>query len=905
MRAIAMLSWILLVGCDGSSGTDGKDGADGAPGAPGADGAAGQNGEDGLNGVDGVDGQDGQDGQDGKDGEDGEDGLGVEIDAFHGTDAMLSSGDFAEGKFYADLTIDDATADASGQVTVDFTVLDEEGLAVVGITSINATVAKLEPPATDESFNRWVSYIYRVQEVTGSDLGDWPNPDGTQAEQAYRESSGTLTDHGDGTYTYVYATDISSVVTPVDKTVIDYERSLTHRVALELGGSDSATADASFDFVPDGSAITETRDIVDTTVCQSCHGIEFSAHGGDRLSVGDCVTCHQPGTWDPQGGETVDMKVMIHKIHAGSSLASIPGEDGQVWDDPETAEDETADNGEYAIWGYGNAKTEWWDVGFPAEIANCTKCHTGTLADVDNWKNVPSRDACGSCHDDVDFTTGLNHSGGAQDTDDDCAVCHHPDTESYAISVADAHDFLTNDPRNIPEFDVDVSISPPLNKSYYEDGEAPLLTIVINEDGAPIDHTTILQDLDGAEGCTVADDPCPTRDGNFDHVYLMVHGPRGQRAPVLTTPARLEVLSLSAGPFDLTAKGATLELVFDGGEDIKSTYDTMEADVSIDVASGVFVDLGAATADEISTWLNADAAFYDRAFAYVNESGLVAIRDRKLGSFPVIELVESEVATQVFGGAKILTIAPTAYYVKADVKQFSDPALNDPKATWSTGNITYALDPVDDLAPGTYVASMEIADAGRIDDDNYRAPSVTWITFQVGQADGELPPADNCDECHQNVEGDGLVFDPARHYKLLGQDAIDQCGACHDYTDRDPTGDAWAGAYPISRRVHAVHYGAHLTYPVDTVGHDDVPAGRFWNIEFPQDIRYCDQTCHRPETTSGTWKTAPARVPCMGCHDSDAAVAHMTIMTVDPTPESPWSGDEQEACEVCHASADE
>src|SRR4029453_4765668 len=235
-----------------------------------------------------------------------------------------------------------------------------------------------------------------------------------------------------------------------------------------------------------------------------------------------------------------------------------------VWDDPATSEDESADNGEYAIWGYGNSKAEWWDVGFPPGIPNCTKCHTGTLANVDNWKEVPSRDACGSCHDDVDFASGLNHPGGAQDSDDDCAVCHHPDPESYAISVVDAHDFLTSDPRNIPEFDVDLSMSSPANKTYYVDGEAPLVTIVINEDGAPIDHTTVLQDLDGAEGCTLSDDPCPPGDGYFDHIYLMVHGPRGQRAPVLTYPARLEAISTSAGPFDLSATRGAPPPVFGG-----------------------------------------------------------------------------------------------------------------------------------------------------------------------------------------------------------------------------------------------------------------------------------------------------------------------------------------------------
>ena len=36
-------------------------------------------------------------------------------------------------------------------------------------------------------------------------------------------------------------------------------------------------------------------------------------------------------------------------------------------------------------------------------IQNCTKCHQGTGEDVDNWKEVPSRAVCGSCHDNVDF----------------------------------------------------------------------------------------------------------------------------------------------------------------------------------------------------------------------------------------------------------------------------------------------------------------------------------------------------------------------------------------------------------------------------------------------------------------------------------------------------------------------
>jgi hypothetical protein len=43
-----------------------------------------------------------------------------------------------------------------------------------------------------------------------------------------------------------------------------------------------------------------------------------------------------------------------------------------------------------------------------------------------------------------------------------------------------------------------------------------------------------------------------------------------------------------------------------------------------------------------------------------------------------------------------------------------------------------------------------------------------------------------------------------------------------------------------------------------------------------------------------------ARLPCGGCHDSDAAASHMRLQTYDPTPTNPWSGDEVESCTVCH-----
>ncbi len=42
---------------------------------------------------------------------------------------------------------------------------------------------------------------------------------------------------------------------------------------------------------------------------------------------------------------------------------------------------------------------------YTQDARNCTRCHDGSLsAQGDNWKNRPSIEACGSCHDNVYFT---------------------------------------------------------------------------------------------------------------------------------------------------------------------------------------------------------------------------------------------------------------------------------------------------------------------------------------------------------------------------------------------------------------------------------------------------------------------------------------------------------------------
>jgi hypothetical protein len=254
------------------------------------------------------------------------------------------------------------------------------------------------------------------------------------------------------------------------------------------------------------------------------------------------------------------------------------------------------------------------------------------------------------------------------------------------------------------------------------------------------------------------------------------------------------------------------------------------------------------------------------------------------------------VATAVFAGNTDVQ-AVGGSYPRNDITQHADPADDDPKAAWTTGAITYTLDPVDDLEPGSYVASVEIADRGRVTMTNYKTPSVGWVTFQVGMATQEPLVADRCNACHQGPDGQGYVLDFPRHNKLFTNDAVDGCAACHDYQNRHATGE-WSGGQPISRRTHAVHNGSNLNYPLTTVAHEESVNGRNWDITFPQDIRHCE-ACHS-SATSGTWATNAARTPCSGCHDSIEATAHMDIMTWDPTPLDPFSGDEDESCQACH-----
>jgi OmcA/MtrC family decaheme c-type cytochrome len=303
----------------------------------------------------------------------------------------------------------------AGPPVVKFALADQTGAPVQGLSAsdLGFAIAQLVP-GQNGSASQWNSYIYGTVTPGTCPVGvtACATAPTTQA-MVESASSGTLVDHGDGTYQYTFAKDITT-----DPNVV-YDPTLTHRVGFEIRGLAQANNGA-YTFQPSTGATTGifSREIVDTATCDSCH-TQLSAHGGARVEVQYCVMCHNPGTTDPYSANTLDMKVMAHKIHSGNTLPSI-----QTATVPNTTP--TLGQG-YWIVGHGAALSNFNTLLYPQDTRNCVTCHVQdhpNLTEAANFKTVPTMAACGACHDTVNFATGANHGPNIVANDTQCATCH-------------------------------------------------------------------------------------------------------------------------------------------------------------------------------------------------------------------------------------------------------------------------------------------------------------------------------------------------------------------------------------------------------------------------------------------------------------------------------------------------
>lgn len=476
MRAIAFVSAaMLLAACSGPAGKDGlpctvKDNGDGTATISCPDGTtvtvsngtAGQNGQNGQNGMNGMNGTDGTscsvttnpdagtktivctDGTsilvtDGTNGTNGTDANAI-VDFTKLTAFELSEDDFQ-------VAVQSVSNDP--RPVVQFTVKNRKGQAVKNIPVTHfggIALLQLVPGVPTMAGNGlgndlWVSHISNCATCTAS------------TESA---SSTSLVDHADGSYTYTFVKDV------VNPTAFDggmavagvaFDAMAVHRFALRLGDPANDVAgvrvnsyrpvDVTVDYIPaTGANVDGQNDKVNTANCLTCHtqfragalniGGTVAFHGGQRYDVRYCVVCHNSqrkfagnniagnavipeptiavnGTMTPPAGRTnisvvrgeavIDLPIFIHKIHSGENLFL---------------------KGNYA--GVGNEINEF---NFPQDIRNCTKCHSNA-AKADNWKLRPSRKACNSCHDQVNYVTGIGHGplNIAAADDNTCVLCH-------------------------------------------------------------------------------------------------------------------------------------------------------------------------------------------------------------------------------------------------------------------------------------------------------------------------------------------------------------------------------------------------------------------------------------------------------------------------------------------------
>ena len=364
------------------------------------------------------------------------------------------------------ITVDSVTI-ASPPV-VEFTVTNEDGIGFPGLTGsdLRFNIAKLIPGFPTQ----WQNYIVRVRDgaVQGTQERNLQCPDPNTGGQ-----KDCLDDHGDGTYTYTFATDITNVPCPAPCTDADgnplnlsYQPGQTHRLSIQQGNRDLPLANAVFDFVPAGGPVTSMREIVKTANCNECHD-KITAHGS-RFEMRLCVTCHNPGSWIKNADSTtttVDFKVMIHKIHRGEDLPS----------------------GSYAVGSH-----DFSDIVFPQDIRNCTKCHDGDDPDTpqgNNWQLVPSMEACGSCHEDIDFSKDGSgtpphepggHSGGVVTSNSECTICHKDG--GLAGSVAESHTVPGKAERAFFQFNILTICGKPVDQDpMCAEGSSPTVTFSVED----------------------------------------------------------------------------------------------------------------------------------------------------------------------------------------------------------------------------------------------------------------------------------------------------------------------------------------------------------------------------------------------------------------------------------------
>ncbi|HQR46100.1 MAG TPA: OmcA/MtrC family decaheme c-type cytochrome [Thermoanaerobaculia bacterium] len=291
------------------------------------------------------------------------------------------------------MTINGVTNLVSGQKpVVDFTITDDFGnpLDRTGATTPGVVTVRFAPAV-------WDGLFYTNLIVSGG------NPS--------RDTAGTWQTVSDGRYLYTFATALPSFDATKPITLFAGAR----RTMTDILGKDYFVNTFKDGYSPDLKTTATTWGVTTTAKCNQCHN-PLSLHGGNYFEVKACAICHNPNNMTSASNAAFNGQLFWHKIHAGIDPTVGP-------------------------------------VTYPQDIRNCTTCHDTASPMSYTWftqlpnrgtaaNSGPTRAACGSCHADVNFATGKNHSPQnlPQANDNACGDCHVPQGDlEWDASVIGAH----------------------------------------------------------------------------------------------------------------------------------------------------------------------------------------------------------------------------------------------------------------------------------------------------------------------------------------------------------------------------------------------------------------------------------------------------------------------------------
>lgn len=818
----------------------------------------------------------------------------------------------------------------------------------------------------------------------------------------------TAVDNGDGSYTYTFPALPETYLAPYNDTASfdeddgeltgqpledgTYTLALWFRWSYSVAGaSHEEVGTKTLDFLIGSTPQAfSPRQVVRTENCNRCH-TEIQFHGGSRRTNEMCVLCHTAGAEDRNTngatpGATIEWKVMIHKLHNGAHLPSVLG----VTTNPDGTRKYDATPEPYQLVGFGDEVTDYSEVRFPvwpnlaspmprdagfsllnsgqqslenemrSGATNCSVCHGDPDGDDGALEapaqgsfafSKPTRNACGSCHDDWVhdqlYTSNLQTMP-AQNDDLACTICHGASGDALAVEDAHLHPLLD------PEF------ATGLNFTVLAISEAG----AANMDGTvdPGEKVAVTFTITDAEGAEVA------ASGVNSH-NIMISGPSenlnavtpawsipsskltGSQPYTINVPMRVyfEQIGVATGGADVFVSdftphwNATSHLTvvyeltgFTGGGGSTTLAAAVNAPVNyIDVVSAtnfarndfVAIDFNGSveylqiqTVEGNRLWFSSPATTgyapgpqLDHAAGMsVDEVTLAQLTSGTNYSLTAATGTVTEGGTPFGTGNRILTtyttdlIMPTTYGLAFN----AGPDLGESSGTWAGKS----------LVSGTYSLGMW----GYIDrplalygeTQTYRDGAGLRNEFLVGSATtldpwDNISSQENCYACHVDIQFHGS-----------GRRDIDSCIMCHGTAgagDRPqyvaPNADATDGVTMNFREMlHKIHTGSDLAhaedYKVVGFGSSAYPNNfteyTYEHVGFPalpSGTRDCTK-CHG--VGSETWHAPTSRehpteqvlavkewtLVCGSCHDEDVAQAHIQ------TQSSPING--AEACVTCH-----